>query len=411
MATKRDYYEVLGVPRTAGEDEIRRAFRRLARQYHPDVSADADAEARFKEINEAYENLADAEKRQHYDRFGTSEPAGAGFGAGGGFDGFGFEDIFDSIFGGAARRNARGADLRYNLSLTFEEAVFGVEKVLEIPRAVTCSRCGGNGAEPGTSPIECPTCRGSGEIRRVQQSMLGRFVNVMACHRCGGEGRINPTPCSECHGERTVQTVQRLSVSIPPGVDDGQQVHLSGQGQSPPKGGVPGDLYVVLNVTPHALFRRQGSDLLYELTINVAEAALGAEIEVPTIDKQAARLKIPAGTQIGRVLRLRDKGVPHLRGSGRGDQLIRVRVEIPTELSDEQQRLFRELARTFSPDAEQEPVGAGVGGEKGTEAGRSGGRSSGGGSGARNGRNRGRKKEKGLLEKIEDKIKDVLEGE
>ena len=406
MATKRDYYEVLGVPRGSGEDDIRRAFRRLARQYHPDVNADPSAEARFKEINEAYETLSDAEKRQHYDRFGTADPMGAGFG-GGGFTGFGnIEDIFESFFGGAARRTNRGSDFRYNLSLSFEEAVFGVEKVLEIPRSVLCPHCNGSGGEPGTQPIECPTCRGSGEIRRVQQSILGRFVNVTMCDRCGGEGRINPTPCTECRGERTIRNVQRLSVSIPPGVDDGQQVHLAGQGEIPPRGGVPGDLYVAISVAPHPVFRRQGADLLYDLTINVAEAALGAEVDVPTIDNEPARLKVPSGTQTGKVLRVRSKGVPHLRGNGRGDELVRVRVEIPQDLTEQQRRLFRELARTFGTGGDEEPVGAGVSNGRKSEGGTSEAKPS-TDRGSRDGKARGKKKDKGIL----DKIKDVLEGE
>ena len=406
MATKRDYYEVLGVSRDAGEDEIRRAFRRLARQYHPDVNSDPSAESRFKEINEAYETLSDAEKRQRYDRFGTADPMGAGFGGAGGFTGFGnIEDIFESFFGGAARRANRGSDLRYNLGLSFEEAVFGVEKVLEIPRAVLCPHCNGTGGEPGTQPIECPTCRGTGEIRRVQQSILGRFVNVTMCDRCGGEGRINPTPCTQCHGERTIRTVQRLSVTIPPGVDDGQQIHLAGQGEIPPRGGIPGDLYVAISVAPHPTFRRQGADLLYDLTINVAEAALGAEVDVPTIDSEPARLKVPSGTQTGKVLRVRSKGVPHLRGNGRGDELVRVRVDTPQNLTDEQRRLFRELARTFGSDVGEEPVGAGVSNGRTSEAGTSQVKPT--DSGSKNGKSRGKKKDKGIL----DKIKDALEGE
>lgn len=407
MATKRDYYEVLGVPRGAGEDEIRRAFRRLARQYHPDVNADPSAEARFKEVNEAYETLSDAEKRQHYDRFGTADPMGAGFGSAGGFTGFGnIEDIFESFFGGAARRANRGSDFRYNLSLSFEEAVFGVEKVLEIPRASLCPHCNGSGGEPGIQPIECPTCRGSGEIRRVQQSILGRFVNVTMCDRCGGEGRINPTPCTECRGQRTIRTVQRLSVTIPPGVDDGQQVHLAGQGEMPPRGGVPGDLYVAISVAPHPIFRRQGTDLLYDLTVNVAEAALGSEVDVPTIDNENTRLKVPSGTQTGKVLRVRNRGVPHLRGTGRGDELVRVRVEIPQDLTEEQRRLFRELARTFGSGGDEEPVGAGVANGRTAEAGSSQTKPP-ADRGPKNGKTRGKKKDKGILEKI----KDVLEGE
>jgi molecular chaperone DnaJ len=344
MASKRDYYEVLSVSRTASEDEIRRAFRKLARQYHPDVNRESDAETRFKEVNEAYEVLSNTEKRQSYDRFGHAGVSGQAGGfdpnAGAGFSGFGgFEDIFETFFGGATRshgggrRAARGSDLRFNLTLTFEEAVFGSEKTLEIPRARTCERCHGNGAEPGTEPIRCPSCNGSGEVRRVQQSIFGQFVNVTICERCHGEGQVVSTPCTECHGQGRVQRTQRLSVNIPAGVDDGQQVRLSGEGEAGPNGGPNGDLYVFLSVATHQLFKRQGQDLLYDLTVNVAQAALGDEIDVPTIDGNSVKVKVPSGTQSGKMLRLRDKGVPYLRGGNRGDQLIRIRVVVPQDLN------------------------------------------------------------------------------
>lgn len=350
MASKRDYYELLGVERNASEDDIRRAFRRLARQYHPDVNRQDDAEERFKEVNEAYEVLSDTEKRQNYDRFGHDGPGAQGFGAGG-MGGFGFEDIIDSFFGGSqrgGRRATRGADLRYNLTLTLEETVTGADRVLEIPRLRTCTRCHGSGAEPGTQPVRCPACNGSGEVRRAQQTIFGSFVNVTICERCRGEGQIVSTPCSECHGERRVQTTQRLSVNIPPGVDDGQQLRLSGEGESGAINAPAGDLYVAISVRQHAIFKRQGSDLVFDTAINVAQAALGDEIDIPTINSNPVKLKVPAGTQTGKVLRLRERGVPHLRGGGRGDQLVRIRVATPTDLNDEQRRLLRELARSFA---------------------------------------------------------------
>lgn len=347
MAVKRDYYEVLGVPRDASEDDIRRAFRRLARQYHPDVNRESDANVRFKEINEAYEVLADAGKRRNYDHFGHADgPQGVGRGGAG----FGIDDIFETFFGaasrGGGRRPTRGADLRYDLTLRFEEAVFGASREIEVPRTVRCARCGGDGAEPGTTPQPCPQCSGSGEIRRVQQSIFGQFVNVMVCDRCRGAGRVVAKPCTECSGRGDVQTVRKLTIDIPAGVDEGQQMHVVGEGESGQRGGPAGDLYVVLAVEPHEYFKRQGSDVVYELTVDVAQAALGDEVEVPTIEGRE-KIKVPAGTQTGRVIRLRGKGIPHLRGSSRGDQQVRVRVQVPTQLSEEQRRLFEQLGATF----------------------------------------------------------------
>ena len=355
MAEKRDYYEVLGVDRTAPQDEIRKAYRQKAREYHPDVSQVADAETRFKEINEAYEMLSDPEKRATYDRFGHTMPGSTGFG----FD-FGFRDpfeIFEEVFGrgfgfrtSTRRGPRRGADLRYDLSLTFEEAVFGCDREIDIARYEECSECRGSGAEPGTSAVRCSECNGTGQVRRVQRSILGSFVNVAACPTCHGEGETIPIPCSHCNGEKRVYTSRRLSVTIPPGVDHGTQIRLAGEGEMGSRGGPPGNLYVVLDVEPHPVFQRRGDDILVELQVNVAQAALGAEVEVPTLEGEE-EINIAPGTQSGTVVRLRNRGVPHLRRNGRGDHLVLVRVAIPTELSREQQRLFQELGQTLDPES------------------------------------------------------------
>jgi len=351
--TKRDYYEVLGVARGANDDELKRAFRKLARQYHPDVNKEPAAEAMFKEIGEAYEVLSDPQKRQVYDQYGHAGLDNNAAGGFQGFEGFGsFADIFeqfDTIFGGqtgrggARRGPQRGADLRYDLAITFEEAVFGAEKTLEIPRMETCETCNGSGAAPNTEPVVCPQCGGSGEMRRVQQSVFGQFVNVTACNRCGGEGRIISSPCHECRGQGRVRKTRSLTVKIPAGVDRGQQIRLTGEGEQGPKGGPAGSLYVVLDVKPHRDFKREGSDIFYELPISFAQAALGDEVEAPTVDGME-KLTIPAGTQTGKTFRLKEKGVPHLRGMGRGDEFVAVRVSTPTNLSHRERQLFEELA-------------------------------------------------------------------
>jgi len=351
MATNKDYYEILGVSRGATEDEIRRAFRRLARQYHPDVNRQSDAEQRFKEINEAYEVLSDPEKRRAYDRFGHAGPQGFGTGGMGGFEDFGFGDIFETFFGmgraGASHRPQRGSDLRYDLTISFEEAVFGCERELEVPRLEICPECSGTGAQPGTRPEKCPACGGTGEVRRVQQSILGQFINVTLCERCQGEGRVITQPCQRCRGSGRVRNTRRMSVRIPPGIDDGQQIRIAGEGEPGERGGPPGNLYVNIHVNPHPLFKRQGNDIVYELAINVAQAALGDQVEVPTVDGSPAQMRVPAGTQSGRVIRLKERGVPYLRGGGRGDQLVRVTVVIPTQLTEQQKQLFGKLAETF----------------------------------------------------------------
>ena len=349
MATrKRDYYEVLGVTRGAGADEVKRAYRKLARQYHPDVNKSPDAEAKFKELNEAYEVLSDDNKRAAYDRFGHSAVDGsAGFG--------GLGDIFEEFFGfggqraGTRRAPRRGADLRYDLTITFEEAAFGLEREVEVARSETCSRCNGKGAEPGTSPIKCSTCNGTGEVRRVQQSILGSFVNVTTCPTCRGEGETISIPCSQCRGNKKVRLVRRLNVKVPPGVDTGTQIRLAGEGELGEFGGPTGNLYVVLNVKPHQYLRRREDDVLLEVQINVAQAALGDEIAVPTLDGDE-KIAIPAGTQTGRVITIKGKGIPHLRRQGRGDQLVVVQVTVPASLTPEQRKLFGELAKTLGKE-------------------------------------------------------------
>jgi molecular chaperone DnaJ len=354
VATERDYYAILGVVRTASDAEIKRAYRRLAQQWHPDVNKDPAADERFKAINEAYRVLSDPTRRQTYDMFGRAglgtEPEG-GFGAG--FAGFG--DIFDAFFGGAAgARRGRppgGADLRYDLRITFEEAVRGAEKEIEFAVLVRCETCAGSGAKPGTSPITCPQCNGRGEVRTTRQTMLGQMVNVTACPRCRGEGRIVETPCETCHGDGRVEQRRTLRVTIPPGIDEGHQIRLSNEGEAGPRGGPSGSLYVAVHVSPHPTLRREGTELVYEARVSIAQAALGTRITVPTVDGDQ-EVEIKPGTQPGTEIRLRGKGVPHLRRSGsRGDLHVFVQVAVPTRLSKRQRELLEDLA-----EAGQEPV-------------------------------------------------------
>jgi molecular chaperone DnaJ len=366
MADKQDYYQILGVSRSASADEIKRAYRQMARKLHPDVNKEPDSESRFKELSEAYEVLSDARKRQFYDQFGHAGPRGAAGAAG--FEGFPFgdvSDIFESFFGGAstARRGAqRGNDLRVRVDLTFEEAVFGTERELEIPRSESCLICDGSGAEPGKPPVKCPQCGGSGELRRVQSSIFGQFVNVMPCTRCRGEGRIVEHKCQECRGTGRVQRVRKIPVSVPPGVDDGIEMRVPGQGEGGERGGPHGDLYVVFAVAPHPVLRRDGFDLVYELPLNIAQAALGAEVTVPTLEGGEI-LHVPAGSQHGRTFRIRERGVPRLQRSGitsgRGDFRVLVRVEVPKQLTERQRELLSEFAATLdgtpkAPDGTQE---------------------------------------------------------
>ena len=351
MTTKRDYYEVLGVARSASSDEIRSAYRKLARQYHPDVNKEAGAEASFKEINEAYEVLSNGEKRAAYDRFGHAGAQGSYGGFSGGFGDFGsiFEDLFG--MGGQTRQSQRGprrgADLRVGVTLTFEEAVFGVDREVEVTRLEGCTHCFGSGAETGTGPLRCPQCNGTGEVQRRQQSIFGAILTSTTCSRCNGTGEVITTPCVECQGRKQVQATRRLNVAVPAGVDDGTQIRLAGEGNQGLAGGPAGNLYVALSVQPHAVFQRHDNDIIMELPINIAQAALGAEIEVPTLDG-VETLAVPPGTQHGKVLRLKNKGVPHLRRSERrGDQLIAIKVAVPVHLTAKQKKLLEELGETL----------------------------------------------------------------
>jgi molecular chaperone DnaJ len=351
VAIKRDYYEILGVSRGVGQDDLKRAFRKLAMQFHPDRNPDdPQAAERFKECSEAYEVLSDPEKRRSYDLFGHAGVSpGAGAGAGfGGFEGFGFGDIFDTFFGGAAggartrRRSTRGEDLRYDLTITFEDAFTGVDQMLDLPRLVGCPTCSGSGAQPGTGTETCAACGGAGQVRRQTQSIFGAVVNVSTCPSCGGEGRILRSPCLECRGQGRVQKQRRLRVKIPAGVDTGSQVRIIGEGEAGFRGGPPGDLYIVVRVKPHPHLRRNDQDVIYELRVNMMQAALGDTIEVPTLDG-AAEITIPAGTQYGQSFRLQGKGMPSPRSGRRGDQLVIVQVVVPKDLTPEQKSLLRKV--------------------------------------------------------------------
>jgi molecular chaperone DnaJ len=363
--TQRDYYEILGVPKSASNDDLKAAFRRLARQHHPDVNNSPDAEERFKEINEAYAVLSDPDRRAAYDRFGHAGVRGAGGAPDFNVDFTDFADIFGDLFGfgGFGRssrrpRNAprRGSDLQYRLELNFEEAVFGVEKELEIVRDESCSHCGGSGAEPGSSPVRCATCNGSGEVRQVRQTILGSMVQVSTCPTCNGVGETIASPCRICQGRGVERRNRKKIVSIPAGVDSGTQIRLAGEGQPGLNGGPNGNLYIAIEVKQHKFFRRRENDVLLDLEVNIAQATLGADVDIPTVDGPA-KLKIPAGTQPGKVLRLRGKGIPHLRGSGRGDQLVIVNVEVPTHLSSEQRRLFEQLAKSLGSEVKPQERG------------------------------------------------------
>jgi molecular chaperone DnaJ len=350
MTPPRDYYEVLGVPRNASEQEIKSAYRKLALKLHPDRNpGDKHAEERFKEAAEAYGVLGDPEKRRRYDTFGH---AGLGGAAGAGFDPtifadfsdilgdfFGFGDVFGRRRGGPQR----GTDLRYNLDLSFEEAAFGTETQIRIPRAETCSTCSGSGAAPGTRPTTCPTCRGAGQVTFQQ----GFFSVARTCSHCRGAGRIVTEQCKACGGEGRVPIERTLQIKIPPGVDTGSQLRIGGEGEPGALGGPPGDLYVVLRVAEHAFFKRDGTHLFCEVPVSVPQAALGATVEIPTLDGGKTKLTVPEGTQSGTVLRLKGQGIPALGGRGRGDLHALVRVVVPKRLNSEQRKLFEQLAKSL----------------------------------------------------------------
>ncbi len=352
MATERDFYEVLGVERAASDAEIKRAYRRLAQQWHPDVNREDAAQGRFKEINEAYQILSDPQRRQAYDMFGRAGVNGAAGGAGFGTAGFGgFSDIFDAFFGGSmggAARQARphtGSDLRYDLRISFQEAVLGTEKELEFTVLGRCDTCNGSGAKAGSSPIECPQCKGRGEVRSVRQTMLGQMVNVSACPRCRGEGKVVDTPCETCRGEGRTERRRSLRVTIPAGIDEGHQIRLTNEGEIGPRGGAPGSLYVAVHVAAHPSLTREGTELFHEVVLSIAQAALGTKVQVPTVDGEPAEVEIKPGIQPGTEIRLRGRGVPHLRRqSARGDLHVIVNVTVPTKLSKRQRELLEMYA-------------------------------------------------------------------
>lgn len=352
--TKRDYYEVLGVNRNASPEELKSAFRSLARKVHPDMNKEPDAEEKFKEINEAYAVLSDADKRRAYDQFGH-----AGVNNTGGvpdWTSMDFADIFGEFFGFATgssrqRQNAprRGQDLSHTVTLTFEEAIFGLDKEIEITRDEVCGTCKGKGSEPGSNPIKCSNCDGRGELRQVRQTFLGSMVQVVTCPNCGGRGEIITTPCHVCKGRGLERKTVKKTIPIPGGVDNGTQIRMAGEGQPGINGGPTGNLYVEIRVKEHKYFHRKGNDILLDLDINIAQASLGAEVDVPTVDGPT-KLNIPAGTQPGKVFTLRGKGSPYLRSNGRGDQLVIVNVEIPKSLTPEQRTLLEGLAGTLGTE-------------------------------------------------------------
>jgi molecular chaperone DnaJ len=357
MPTKRDFYEILGVPRTADPDAIRNAYRKLAKQLHPDINKDPAAEERFKEVNEAYSVLSDEQRRAAYDRFGHAGLNGTPYQGAAGVGDLG--EIFEEFFrgfgmgGGRAYRSPRrGADLQAEIRLTFEETVAGVEKELEVTRSETCSVCRGSRAEPGTTPIRCGVCGGTGEERRVRQTFLGSMVNVTTCSKCGGSGEMVSTPCKHCRGAGQERKTRTLHVPIPAGVDDGTQIRLAGEGEPGTFGGPPGNLFILIRAKEHEFFRRRGSNLWIELGVNFHQMAVGADLRVPTAAGEA-NLHIPAGTQPGQVFRLRGKGMPRLQQSGHGDFFVIINVVVPAALSGEQKKLLGQLG--MAPDAPAQP--------------------------------------------------------
>ena len=356
---KRDYYEVLGVEKNAAEDQIKKAFRKLAAKYHPDVNHEADAEEKFKEINEAYEVLSDADKRARYDQYGFAgvdpnfNPGGnpfEGFGGGNPFEGFGgFGDIFGDFFGGGSARSsrsgtraARGENIVTQVEVSFEEAAFGTKRELNVSRIETCDQCSGSGCAAGSQPETCPQCHGSGQVRTTQSFMGMTMQSTTVCPTCGGKGKLIRNPCSRCKGKGRIKRSHKLKVEIPAGIDNGQAFRVSGQGNAGANGGPSGDLMVTVRIRPHELFTREGSNVYCEMPISFAQAACGAEIEVPTLDGKV-RYNVPEGTQTGTVFRLKGKGIPYVGYKNRGDQYVTVVVETPTKLTQQQKDLLRQF--------------------------------------------------------------------
>lgn len=367
MSTKRDYYDVLGVGKSADGTEIKKAYRKLAMKYHPDKNpGDKEAEEKFKEINEAYEVLSDETKRRNYDQFGHEGVNGQGFGGAGGFGGQGFggfDDIFGDIFGdmfgggfggGRPRRRGpeRGADIRQRINISFEEAAFGKKVQVKINRSEECDDCHGSGAKPGTSKKTCSTCHGSGQVQSVQRTPFGNIASTRTCSTCNGEGEVIDSPCTKCHGKGSIRKTKTIEVDVPAGIDEGQMIKLSGQGEVGTRGGPRGDLYIEVNVNAHPLFTREGYDVYLEMPITFAQATLGDTIQVPTLDGKV-EYEIPEGTQTGTVFRLKGKGIPKLRSSARGDQYVKVTVEIPNKLNEKQKELVREFARECGQEVHQ----------------------------------------------------------
>ena len=365
---KRDYYEVLGISKSADEKEIKSAFRKLAKQYHPDLNPDdKEAEAKFKEVNEAYEVLSDPDKKAKYDQFGHAAFDQAnGFGGAGGFNDFGdiFGDIFGDFFGGGfsgATRTQRtgpkaGSDLKIKLDITFEEAAFGTKKDIKINRIEKCHACEGTGAKKGTSKKTCPICQGSGSIRTTQRTPFGQFASTKICSTCNGTGEVVEEPCTSCSGTGKEKKTRKLSINIPAGVDTGSVIPLRGEGNHGERGGPAGDLYVYINVQPHEIFDRDGNDVWCEIPISFAKATLGGSIEVPTIEGKV-KYEVPEGTQTGTVFRLKNKGIKNLRGAGKGDQYVRVKIEVPKKLSDKQRNILEQFANEMGEKVDNDKKG------------------------------------------------------
>ncbi|MCC5910330.1 MAG: molecular chaperone DnaJ [Clostridiaceae bacterium] len=361
--SKRDYYEILGLDKNASPEEIKKAYRKLAMKYHPDKNPDdKTAEDKFKEANEAYEVLGTPEKKQRYDQFGhagVNGNGGGGFGDFGGFGGGGgFEDIFGDIFdmfgggGFSSRRRSgpqKGADIKYEVSISFEEAAFGTEKTIEFYKYENCNSCSGSGAKPGTSKKTCSHCKGTGEVRYAQRTPLGQIVNVKACDQCGGEGQIIEQPCETCKGKGKERKRKKVKVKIPAGVDNGSVIPMRGEGEPGTKGGPYGDLYILLRVLPHKIFEREGYDIICEIPITFVQAALGEELEVPTLEGRV-KYKIPEGTQSSTIFRLKNKGVQNPKGYGKGDQYVKVVVETPKNLSEKQKEILKQFAAEGGED-------------------------------------------------------------
>lgn len=362
---KRDYYDVLGVSKSASAEEIKKAYRKLSKKYHPDINKDSDAPEKFKEISEAYEVLSDEQKRAQYDQYGHVDPNQGFGGGGGGFSGgfssggfSGFEDIFDTFFGGGGRTqdpNAprKGSDLQYQMNLKFKEAIFGVDKEIEIPREENCETCHGSGAKPGTKPETCSHCGGRGSINVEQNTPFGRVVNKRTCPHCHGTGKEIKEKCPTCNGSGRVNKNKKIKLKVPAGVDDGQQMRVAGEGEAGINGGPNGDLFVVFVVSQDDFFEREGEDIYAEVPLTFVQAALGDEIDVPTVHGKV-RLKIPAGTQTGTTFRLRGKGVPRLRGAGSGDQHVVVKIIVPKKLDDKQKDILRDFASTTGDKVDEQ---------------------------------------------------------